>query len=127
MIYITCGTCGTSKGYKTSADGALSLPAPEEARLVSRGVAKYVTRPVTSEGPDALPEPPVNAAEDIEEPDAGEEDADEVAQLERMTKPELEQMARDLGLDASAAKNKHDFAVLIAAADAPETDDTEAL
>lgn len=127
MIYITCGTCGTSKGYKTSADGAISLPAPEEARLVSRGVAEYVTRPVTNDAPGTSPEPLVNAAEDIEEPDAGEENADEVAQLERMTRPELEQMASDLGLDASAAKNKHDLAVLIAAADAPETDDTEAL
>lgn len=46
MIYITCGTCGTSKGYKTAADGAISLPAPEEARLVRRGVASYATKPI---------------------------------------------------------------------------------
>lgn len=46
MIYITCGTCGTSKGYKNKADGAISLPASEEARLVARGVADYVTRPI---------------------------------------------------------------------------------
>lgn len=51
MIYITCGTCGTSKGYKTQADGAISLPAPEEARLVARGVASYATKPVI--GPDS--------------------------------------------------------------------------
>lgn len=46
MIYITCGTCGTSKGYKTQADGAISLPPSEEARLVARSVASYVTKPI---------------------------------------------------------------------------------
>ena len=46
MIYITCGTCGTSQGYKTKNDGAFSLPAAEERRLVARGVAEYVTKPI---------------------------------------------------------------------------------
>ena len=46
MIRIICGTCGTSKGYKTEADGNLALPAAEEKRLVARGVAEYVTKPV---------------------------------------------------------------------------------
>ena len=50
MIYITCGTCGTSKGYKNKADGAISLPASEEARLVARGVAAYVTKPIIGPG-----------------------------------------------------------------------------
>ncbi|NCE66073.1 hypothetical protein D1159_16170 [Pseudoflavonifractor sp. 524-17] len=50
MIRIICGTCGTSKGYKTMADGNLTLPAAEERRLVARGVADYVTRPII--GPD---------------------------------------------------------------------------
>lgn len=48
MIYITCGTCGTSKGYKNKNDGAITLPAAEERRLVARGVAEYVTKPVIS-------------------------------------------------------------------------------
>lgn len=51
MIQIKSGTCGTSQGFKTKADGALSLPISEEARLVSRGVAAYVTRPII--GPDS--------------------------------------------------------------------------
>ena len=46
MIRITCGTCGTSQGYKTHADGVLTLPVAEERRLVARGVAEYVTRPI---------------------------------------------------------------------------------
>lgn len=50
MIQITCGTCGTSQGYKTKNDGALTLPAAEERRLVARGVAEYVTKPII--GPD---------------------------------------------------------------------------
>lgn len=50
MIYITCGTCGTSQGYKNKNDGAITLPAAEERRLVARGVAEYVTKPVI--GPD---------------------------------------------------------------------------
>ena len=50
MIYITCGTCGTSPGYKNKNDGAITLPAAEERRLVARGVAEHVTKPVI--GPD---------------------------------------------------------------------------
>lgn len=46
MIQIKSGTCGTSQGYKTRADGELSLPISEEARLVARGAAEYVMRPV---------------------------------------------------------------------------------
>lgn len=147
MIYITCGTCGTSQGYKTYADGALSLPASEEARLVSRGVAEYVTRPVIEEASVATPasppggpvppnvpvnipgndpddEPDIEEGPDIEgEPE--EEGDDEAAQLERMTKPELEQMAKDLGLDTSAAKTKSALITLITSADAPEQDNSE--
>ncbi len=53
MIWIKCGTCGTSQGYKTAADGKLTLSREEEARLVARGVADYVTRPVLNAVPDA--------------------------------------------------------------------------
>ncbi|MCI8857413.1 MAG: hypothetical protein HFH26_12840 [Clostridiaceae bacterium] len=53
MIRIKCGTCGTSQGYKTAADGKLTLPRTEEARLVARGVAEYVTRPILNAVPDA--------------------------------------------------------------------------
>jgi len=57
MIYITCGTCGTSQGYKNKNDGAITLPAAEERRLVARGVAEYVTRPVIGSDPGvATPE-----------------------------------------------------------------------
>jgi len=147
MIHITCGTCGTSQGYKTAADGDLSLPASEEARLISRGVAAYVTRPVIDEAPSAPPAPPpgggepegghqdtpseeppaeatTGAAEDT--PDITEDDPDaaEVKRLERMAKADLEQMAKDMGVDISGAKNNHERAVLIAAAGEPEDGET---
>lgn len=156
MIYITCGTCGTSQGYKSSADGALSLPASEETRLVSRGVAEYVTRPILDDeavkasslppsgGSEPSDEPPGGVPsedpaadeeeeaqgideETVEEPgiDEDEEDGDEAAQLARMTKPELEQMARDLGLDTSSAKTKPALITLIMSAEAPEQDNSE--
>ena len=132
--------CGTSKGYKTSADGAISLPASEEARLVFRGVAAYATRPIidkpSAEAPDTPPAPPPGGGEPPtppqdtpdEEPPAetapdGEDSCSadaEVAKLERMQKVDLEQMAADMGLDISGAKTKHDLAVLIVAAGEPE-------
>ncbi len=62
MIYITCGTCGTSHGYKTRNDGALTLPAAEEWRLVARGVAEYVTKPVI--GPDTGVATPAESGDD---------------------------------------------------------------
>ncbi len=140
MIQIKCGTCGTSKGYKTSADGAISLPASEEARLVFRGVAAYATRPIidkpSAEAPDTPPAPPPGGEEEpgtsqgtpgadpaAEEAAGGEEDGSadaEVTKLERMQKVDLEQMAADMGLDVSGAKTKHDLAVLIVAAGEPE-------
>lgn len=49
MIKIICGTCETALGYKTRADGELTLPAAQEKRLVERGVAEYVTRPVIND------------------------------------------------------------------------------
>lgn len=132
MIRIICGTCGTTQGYKTAADGPITLPAAEERRLVLRGVAEYETRPII--GPNTTPAPPPGGADapvvsqDTPGADPGTEAAvggeeggsDEIARLERMTKSDLENMARDMGLDVSGAKTKHDLAVLIVTADEPE-------
>lgn len=139
MIRIICGTCETTRGCKTSADGPITLPAAEERRLVLRGVAEYETRPII--GPDTAPVPRSGGGEEPEaaqDPGAseaaqpatgGEEDGsidEEVARMERMSKGDLESMARDMVLDVSGAKTKHDLAVLIAAADSgdepPELD-----
>ncbi len=139
MIYITCGTCGTSQGYMTAADGVLSLSAAEEKRLVNRGVAKYATRPVIENGADS----PVddgdgggagispssedttltgleNGGSDI--PDGDPSDTVDIVDghfvkesLLQMKRSELEKLATDCGLDISKCKNKGDLSDLLVA------------
>lgn len=142
MIRIICGTCGTSQGYKTSADGALSLPASEEKRLVSRGVAEYVTRPVVASDADSPvdggngggtgnnppdEDPPVEGLENggSDTPagglPAGAETLDIVdghftrESLMQMQRPDMERLAADFGIDASKCKNKGAIADLLVA------------
>lgn len=115
----------------------VTLSDEEAARLVALDVAVYADAP--TQAPDTPPAPPPG----VEEPPAppqdtpgeepptgppisggeGDPDAAEVARLERMQRPDLEQMAADLGVDSATifgAKNKHDLAVLIVAAGEPE-------
>lgn len=150
MIEIKCGTCGTSQGYKTASDGPLSLPAAEERRLVSRGVAAYVTRPVM--GPAAVNVPCEETAVNVtcENETSGEADLDEdcavlredetdedgvldvvdghftVESLMRMTRAGMEQLAGELGVNVSRCRNKNDIAGLLAEVEvqADEDDDT---
>lgn len=142
MIRIICGTCGTSQGYKTAADGKLTLPATEEKRLVARGVAEYVTRPVMSPASDADSpvdggdgggaginppgeDPPVegleNGGSDI--PPQGLPGSAETVgiidghfdreSLLQLTRPQMEKLAEDLDVDVSKCKNKGDIADLL--------------
>lgn len=119
----------------------VTLPDEEAARLVDLDVAAYAEPP--AKAPDVPPaqtaggaEPPAppqdtpGTEQPTEPPESdgeGDPDAAEVARLERMQRPDLEQMAADLGVDSAAifgAKNKHDLAVLIVAAGEPEDGDT---
>lgn len=142
MIRIICGTCGTSQGYKTQADGALTLPAAEERRLVSRGVAEYVTRPIINPASD--PDSPVEGEEnggagidpsDEDPPVEGLENGGgdipsgdlpgsavtvgiidghfDRESLMQMTRPQMEKLAGDLGVDVSKCKNKGDIIDLL--------------
>ena len=142
MIRIICGTCGTSKGYKTAADGELALPAAEERRLVARSVAEYVTRPVMSPASDADSpvdggdgggaginppgeDPPVEGLESGGgEAPAGNllgsaETVDIVGGhfdregLMQLTRTQMEKLAGDLGVDVSRCRNKGDIADLL--------------
>lgn len=140
MIRIICGTCGTSDGYKTAADGELSLPAAEEKRLVRRGVAEYVTRPVIASGPDSPVEGEVSGGagidpSDEEQPMEGlENDGGDIPtgdlpgsaatvdiidghfdreSLIQLTRPQMEKLAGDLGVDVRKCKNKGDIADLL--------------
>lgn len=119
----------------------VTLSDEEAARLVALDVAAYADTP--AQAPDTPPTPPTSGEEQpeapqdttgadpaTEAPTGGEEgnstDA-EVARLERMLKDDLEQMAQDLGVDISETKNKHDIAVLIAAAESDEAYDPSEL
>lgn len=120
-----------------SKGGTCEVSDAEAARLVGLGVASYVES--SAEAPSVPPasppggeEPPAPSQDTPgEEPltgppvsgGEGDPDAAEVARLERMQRPDLEQMATDLGVDSATifgAKNKHDLAVLIVAAEEPE-------
>ena len=121
----------------------VTLSDEEAARLVALDVAVYADTPARA--PDTPPAPPPGGGEPegghqdttgtgapAEAPTGGEEGGSdepdaEVARLERMQRPDLEQMATDLGVDSAAifgAKNKHDLAVLIVAAGEPEDGET---
>lgn len=143
MIRIKCGTCGTSQGYKTRADGDFALPAAEERRLIARGVAEYVTRPVI--GPASGAGSPVDGMEDggagidppstsspMEGMENGRSDllagylpgsVDMLAivgghfakeSLMEMRRPDMEKLAVEMGLDISRCRNKGDIADLLA-------------
>ena len=153
MIRIKCGTCGTSQGYKTRADGDFVLPAAEERRLISRGVAEFVMRPII--GPANGAGSPVNGMGDSE---AGSGETPPVEGLENsgsdlsagyrpssvdmlaiadhhftkeslmlMRRPDMEKMAEDMGIDVSRCRNKGDIADLLAEIEigAPAEDDGE--
>lgn len=122
MIQIKCGTCGTSQGYKTPKDGAISLPISEEARLVSRGVADYVTRPIIGTVPSvATPaggEEADGAGVDLPDGVEGAE-GEEIArldpeQLKELTNAKLRKLAEDMGIDTTKLKTKPQLIAAIA-------------
>lgn len=57
MIQMTFGVYGAKNGMKRASDGPFSLSPEEEARLVARGVAKYVGAPVEIPAGDAQEKP----------------------------------------------------------------------
>lgn len=145
MIKITCGTCGTSKGFKTSADEGFTLPAEEEKRLVSRGVAEYVTRPIIgADSGVATPSVPHSeggggnntpdqtggqkmALDGLEIPDVLDivDGHFTVERLGTMTNKALADLAADLGLDAKTCKNKADYVALLSSVELDMADQDE--
>lgn len=145
MIRIICGTCGTSKGYKTVADGKLTLPASEERRLVVRGVAEYVTKPIIGhdtgvatptedEDSGGAGVPPAENAPASTEQETGEnttelqESEAEVSDildivdghfttesLMELSRADMEKLATDMGVDVKKCRNKSDIAALLCA------------
>lgn len=135
MIRIICGTCETALGYKTRADGELTLPAAQEKRLVERGVAEYVTRPII--GPVRDADSPVDVVDgggasiDPSDEDKPAEDMESggrattgyldvvdghftVESLMLLSKTELEKLAADMGVSTKKGQNKGQIATLLA-------------
>lgn len=106
----------------------------EAMRLARLGVAEIV-----SDAPTAPPVPPSGGHEPSgpavdtpgdEPPENGpaggekaNQDSTDVSRLERLPKDDLVQMAQDMGVDISGAKNNHERAELIAAAMSEEDGD----
>lgn len=123
MIRIICGTCGTSAGLKTSADGYFSLPAGEERRLVERHVAEYAMVPAET------PIQPVatDCSSDFERAACVGMTEDKPSaeglkpaylhrdQLMEMKFSELKEMAAGMGIDVSRMRSKAEVAEAIAA------------
>ena len=109
----------------------MTLSDEEAARLVALDVAASAdaparapsTPPAPPPGVEEPPAPPQDTPGEeppVEPPVSGEEGDPDAAEVAR---PDLEQMATDLGVDSAAifgAKNKHDLAVLIVAAGEPD-------
>ena len=105
MIRITHGTFGWYDGRfvrpMTRASGPFEADKELEARLVAKGMAEYVDQP---DEPEKEPEP--------EKPEESEED------LADMTKAELEELAKSLGVPVGK-KTKAQLIAAIEEADEP--------
>lgn len=121
MIQIIAGTFGYYNGRKvvpiTNADGPQKFDPELEARLVKKGVAKYVDEKPVAPAPAAEPErEPGATSEPDGTPAAPEYDED-------MKLDELKDIAAAYGVDASAMRKKSDVIAAIEAAKAGQTDD----
>ena len=111
MIQIIAGTFGYYNGRKvvpiTNADGPQKFDPELEARLVKKGVAKYVDEQPVAPAPASEPErEPEGAPEAGEAPAAHEYDED-------MKLDELKEVAAAYGVDASAMRKKADVIAAI--------------
>ena len=111
MIQIIAGTFGYYNGRKvvpiTNADGPQKFDPELEARLVKKGVAKYVDEQPVAPAPASEPErEPEGAPEAGEAPAAPEYDED-------MKLDELKEVAAAYGVDASAMRKKADVIAAI--------------
>lgn len=126
MIQIIAGTFGYYNGRKvvpiTNADGPQKFDPELEARLVKKGVAKYIGEKPAAPAPASEPEQePEGAPETGETTAAPEYDED-------MKLDELKEVAAAYGVDASAMRKKADVIAAIekAKAGSKAGDDEEA-
>lgn len=125
MIQIIAGTFGYYNGRKvvpiTNADGPQKFDPELEARLVKRGVAKYV-----DEQPEA-PAPAVKSEQELEDTPETDDATTAPEYDEDMKLDELKEVAAAYGVDASAMRKKADVIAAIeeakASADEAAEDD----
>lgn len=119
MIQIIAGTFGYYNGRKvvpiTSADGPQKFDPELEARLVKKGVAKYIDEKPAAPAPASKPEQEAEGAPEPEKTDAPEYNED-------MKLDELKEVAAAYGVDASAMRKKADVIAAIEEAKAAAGD-----
>ena len=123
MIQIVAGTFGYFNGRKivpiTEADGPQKLDPALEARLVKKGIAKYVGAPVVTQEPvQQDPEPAAGIDEQQSENKPSLPEYNEDMKLD-----ELKEIAKAYGVNASAMRKKAD---VIAAIEASQQEDDDA-
>lgn len=110
MIQIIAGTFGYYNGRKvvpiTSADGPQKFDPELEARLVKKGVAKYIDEQPAAPVPASKPEQETEGAPEPEKTDVPEYNED-------MKLDELKEVAASYGVDASAMRKKADVIAAI--------------
>lgn len=122
MIQIIAGTFGYYNGRKvvpiTNADGPQKFDPELEARLVKKGIAKYIDAQPVAPTPAIKPEQPETTHEAEAEATVPEYDED-------MKLDELKEVAAAYGVDASAMRKKADVIAAIEAAKAEQNDGTD--
>lgn len=134
MIRLISGVCRVGNKLMRPADKPFSTTKEEEEYLVKQGVAKYVTEETPAEKVATTHVAPDGAAAGVNTDDGKngaegtqdgkEEDEDALTivdghyvkeELMKLTRPELNAMAENLGLDGASCDNKGQVADLICA------------
>lgn len=122
MIRMINGSTRIGLNLYTAASGPFDADAATEKRLVSLGVAEYVTEksptPTETGAPAAGSAGAGTSNPDTENPTGGEKSGEghlDPEQLRTMTNAQLKKLAEDMGLDTSKMKVKEDFVSAIIA------------
>lgn len=128
MIQIIAGTFGYYNGRKvvpiTNADGPQKFDPELEARLVKKGIAKYITAPAAAQPEDPESPDPAGAPASQDpaatggasEGDPETPDGELPEYNEDMKLDDLKEVAKAYGVDASAIRKKADVIAAIEAA-----------
>lgn len=124
MVEIISGVYGGANGLKRPGDKPFSLSPVEEARLVRRGVARYVEQPRDAPAPGPEPEvemdtDPVGFDDTPPEDDELPEDV-ELVDLSELTAKELREVGKEYGLTFKGNASKADMIQAITEAQAAE-------